>query len=352
MVPARRAFAVSASTEGGIAQPTSPLIVSATPSAPSTAKACSRQLAESGPAGVPAIPGDRRSDAFGISYRGPIAEDTETGASRHATTITSMWSNVPSHVGASFQAPASLDDAPKASVPQMMDRVTAQAKALVASTGFAPASWHTGATAVYYDGKIPLAPYKKGQTAAYNYPEKLVAREFANRIPLDMYVDPVYQTSDPTQKARAQPHTLFPRVQGKTTLLFVFSAQPLSGLFTGIKRWLDQVGEEFLSLKDTQVLKLHAEEGWLNRRTHQLTKFHLRRQVEEDEMFTTFVYRGKWKWEYVRSLHMYDKELPVVLLIDKQGYVRWHAVGMPTDDATDVFRSQSRRLSFERRGVV
>ena len=69
-----------------------------------------------------------------------------------------------------------------------------------------------------------------------------------------------------------------------------------------------------------QVLKLHCEEGWFNRRTHQLTKFQLRRQarptccllppcvvcapsrkshkVKEEEIWTTFVYRGKWKWEY------------------------------------------------------
>ena len=111
-----------------------------------------------------------------------------------------------------------------------------------------------------------------------------------------------------------------------------------------------------------QVLKLHCEEGWFNRRTHQLTKFQLRRQasfslqsihkttsgltldvnlcsckVNEDEIWSTFVYRGKWKWEYAqglealcpcsfrdvaeagdseeRALHLYNKELPVVILL-------------------------------------
>ena len=73
-----------------------------------------------------------------------------------------------------------------------------------------------------------------------------------------------------------------------------------------------------MELAVCQVLKLHCEEGWFNRRTHQLTKFQLRRQaklvlprvilcstvcskshkVNEDETWTTFVYRGKWKWEY------------------------------------------------------
>ena len=66
-----------------------------------------------------------------------------------------------------------------------------------------------------------------------------------------------------------------------------------------------------------EVFKLHCEEGWFNRRTHQLTKFQLRRQaqiamwqclvahvaplqqVDESEIWSTFVYRGAWKWEYV-----------------------------------------------------
>eukprot|EP00913_Durusdinium_trenchii_P023758 g22313.t1 len=65
----------------------------------------------------------------------------------------------------------------------------------------------------------------------------------------------------------------------RTTLLLIFSGQPLSGLWTGLQQWLESVGEEFTSLPKTQVFKLHCEEGWFNRRTHQLTKFQLRRQA-------------------------------------------------------------------------
>ena len=129
-----------------------------------------------------------------------------------------------------------------------------------------------------------------------------------------------------------------------------------------------------------QVFKLHCEEGWFNRRTHQLTKFQLRRQVgpvdmhwhavmrswsaslgfpalslpstffilphcqvDESEIWSTFVYRGAWKWEYVWSqgflslmlnpsssqteehaLHLYNKDLPVVLLCD----TKFHSVSL------------------------
>lgn len=273
------------------------------------------------------------------------------GGARHASQVSKMWSNIPHHVRASFKAPAKLDDAPKSAQPQLIDTAISQAKALAVSTGFAPASWHPS-TALYYDGRLPLAPYRKGQTAAYNYPQVLVPREIAHRVPLDMYVDPVFQTSDVTHRMRQKAHTLFPRVQGKTTLLLIFSGQPLSGLFTGVQRWLDTVTEDFLARKNTQVLKLHCEEGFFNRRTSILTKFYLRRQVNEDEQFTTFVYRGKWKWEYVRALHLYDKYLPVVLLVDALGYVRWHAVGLPSDDATAVFRATSHQLATEKKNFV
>merc|ERR1712232_1540913 len=174
----------------------------------------------------------------------------------------------------------------------------------------------------------------------------------ANRFPIDMYVDPVFQTSDPDQRIRMRGSTLFPRLQGHTTLLMIFSGQPLSGLWTGLRQWLDKVGDEFGQLPKTQVFRLHYEEGWFNRRTHQLTKFHLRRQVDESELFKTFVYKEKWKAEYVHALHLYDRHFPVVLLIDPVGYIRWHAVGLPCDDSTAVFRDLAPRLVREKRSHV
>eukprot|EP00929_Paragymnodinium_shiwhaense_P000358 TRINITY_DN100603_c0_g1_i1.p1 TRINITY_DN100603_c0_g1~~TRINITY_DN100603_c0_g1_i1.p1 ORF type:complete len:402 (-),score=79.64 TRINITY_DN100603_c0_g1_i1:81-1286(-) len=298
-------------------------------------------------AGLPALPSEKARD---ISYKGPIEDDVAGGA-RHATAINTMWSNVPNHIRESFKSHSNLDDAPKSAPPVMFDGLLAQAKALVAQTGFAPVSWTRGLgeAASYYGGQIALAPYKKGQTAAYHYPAALVPRVIANRFPMDMYVSPVFQTSDVTQRAKMKPIVLFNALQGKTTLLMIFSGQPLSGLWTGLRQWFEEVGEEFQGLRNTQVYKLHCEEGWFNRRTHQLTKFHLRRQVDESELFSTFVYSGKWKSEYVHNMHLYNKELPVVLLIDPMGYVRWHAVGLPSTEATVLFRSLSRQLAFEKR---
>lgn len=278
-------------------------------------------------------------------------EDLEGGA-RYADSIGQFYGNVPSHVAKSFRTPKNISDAPKAHAPLLLDSFASQAKAIARRTGFAPQSWADASDVTgYYDGRIALAPYSKGQTAAYHYPEILVPRTVAHRFPLDMYVDPVFTSTDPSNKFRMRSHTLFPQLQKHTTLVMIFSGQPLSGLFTGLRRWLEDVGDDFMKHPRTQVFKLHAAKGWFSRRTHFLTKFHLRRQVEEDEMFKTFVYHGKWKWEYEKALHLYDKELPVVLLIDKLGYIRWHAVGLPTEEATDIFRSVSRQLVKEKGGL-
>jgi len=297
---------------------------------------------------------DQPSGVGGIQYKGPIMEDA-SGAAKHEPVLSTMFGNIPNHVRQSFDAVSKVDEAPRTSEPVLVDTLATQLKALATTAGLGgPLNRWLGVSddLSYYGGHIDLEPYRKGQTAAYNFPRILVPREFAYRFPLDMYVDPVFQTSDPELKFKMMSHTLFSRLQGKTTLLMVFTGQPLSSLFTGVKRWLDAVSPEFLSHRKTQVLKLHCARGWFNRRTHQLTKFQLRRQVEAEEQHTTYVYRGKWKWEYARALHLYNPQLPVLLLLDPLGYIRWHAVGLPSEDATAVFRGLARKLAHEKQSYA
>ncbi|CAK8998147.1 unnamed protein product [Durusdinium trenchii] len=241
-----------------------------------------------------AIPGP--SKVSDIVFKGALDEDLKGGA-RHAPVVSRLWSNVPVHVRESFKAPATLDEAPTPSSPLLVDRVLSGVKQLAARSGLAPAHWASDVARPYYGGRIPLAPYQKGQTAAYNYPSILVPREMAHRFPFDMYVDPVFQTSDPTERIKMRGFTLFTRLQNKTTLLLIFSGQPLSGLWTGLQQWLESVGEEFTSLPKTQVFKLHCEEGWFNRRTHQLTKFQLRRQDLALDAWVEQVSRASQKGE-------------------------------------------------------
>lgn len=261
-----------------------------------------------------------------------------------------MWGNIPRHIRASFQNAKTVDAVPNTTATSV-DSLVIQTKQLAAKTGLVPAHW-SGEVVPYYGGAIALAPYTKGQTAAYHYPSDLVPRNYAYRVPLDMYVDPVFQTSDAAQVLRMKSHTLFHKLQGKTTILVTFSGQPLSGLTTGVQQWLQACAKETQQLPNTQIAKVHASEGWFNRRTHYLTKFHLRRQVPEAELFSTYVYRGKWKQEYVRTLHLYDQNLPSFLLVDCLGYIRWHAVGLPDEDATETLLKVFRKLAKENRSHI
>lgn len=104
--------------------------------------------------------------------------------------------------------------------------------------------------------------------------------------------------------------------------------------------------------RKVQLLKLHMSEGWLSRRTNALTKFLLRRQLTTQEQFSTFVYRGKWRHDLVADLHLYNPELPTCLLIDKLGYIRWHAVGWPTEKALGVLQPVVRSLATEKKDFV
>jgi hypothetical protein len=61
-----------------------------------------------------------------------------------------------------------------------------------------------------------------------------------------------------------------------------------------------------------------------------------------------YVYRGKWSRDLVLDFHLYNRSLPSVLFIDKAGYVRWHAVGLPTEESVATMLPLLRKLAREK----
>merc|ERR1719265_2663121 len=114
---------------------------------------------------------EERSGVKGLAFKGPL--DQALGMS-YSSQVGKMWGNIPRHIRESFQNAKSVDDVPNTTATSV-DSLVVQAKQLVASTGLAPAHW-SGEIAPYYNGAIALAPYSKGQTAAYHYPRDLVPR--------------------------------------------------------------------------------------------------------------------------------------------------------------------------------
>lgn len=107
-------------------------------------------------------------------------------------------------------------------------------------------------------------------------------------------------------------------------------------------------GESETNNSKTQFFQLHCCEGWFSRRSNPLTKQLLRGQVEKEDIWNTFLYKGKINGDLVSSLQLYNKELPTCLLIDKKGYIRWHAIGLPNDDAEETLIRLYRKLRVER----
>lgn len=273
----------------------------------------------------------------------------ETSAAPYASEVRSMWGNLPRHIRRSFKRPSKVENL---GAPAGTDKLS-QSNALTVRTkqtivdalgSWAPQTWQT--LPIEYAG-IPLKPYKEGQTAAYHYPSILIPRYLSNRMPMDMDVEPVFQTSDASQIIRTKQTNFFFRLQDKVTCLLMFSGQPLSGLWTGVQQWRE-LWDKLPKSSDAQLLRLHMCDSWWSRRTSSLTKFTLRRQVETHELFETFVYRGKWTTEIVRTMP-YNQDLPSILLVDRYGYIRWHAVGLPTQEAIDTVKPLIQQLMHEKR---
>ena len=79
----------------------------------------------------------------------------------------------------------------------------------------------------------------ESQTAAYWYPNVLLPPSVWLRFPVDMVVDPVFQTSNPKLKWRMKSDDMMKKLLHKVTFLVVFSGQPLWGLSTGTQWWTD-----------------------------------------------------------------------------------------------------------------
>ena len=76
-----------------------------------------------------------------------------------------------------------------------------------------------------------------------------------------------------------------------------------------------------------------------------LTRMLLKDAADGD--MSTYVYKGKQSENVTFTFHSYDKSLPSVLLVDGRGYVRWHAVGLPSEEAADLARAALKRLAKE-----
>ena len=250
----------------------------------------------------------------------PLDEDLKAGSI--SKTIRGQWSNISPQVRRTMdQALATTSNgAFMASVDNALSPFMKQANNLLALVGKGPAD--LAVQRKEYVTSLSLVPYERGMKSAFHWPRFLIPRSVAARCREDLRVDPI----DADRSV-----LLLDQVMDRTSVIFCFSGYDLSGLNSGVKAWKNLLVE--LAGK-VQILDIHMSEGWFSRRTHPLTRQILRsfrsEQDKNTEHKTTFIYRGKMNREILLDFHMYNKSLPSILLVDKRGYIRWHAVGIPT----------------------
>jgi len=276
-----------------------------------------------------------------LSFGLPLKEDLKSGAV--SSNIHIQWSNVPLQTRDIFEksmSSASFFSAEEFASPgSLLDK----AKSVLSIVGKGPVD--LALQRGEYCNEYQLQPYKKGMKAAYHWSRSLIPRSVAARCPGDLRVEPV----DADRSV-----LLFDQLVDRTTVLFGFSGYDLSGLSTGVKAWKRELAN-VLETKNVQVLNVHFCEGWLSRRTHPLTRQILRTFSSRDPSLESestqdkmYIYRGKWKRDIVLDFHLYNKSLPCILIIDKRGYIRWHAVGLPTEETVDIVSTLLPKLRNEK----
>jgi hypothetical protein len=280
---------------------------------------------------------DEAIKAPALSIGLPLSEDLKAGSI--SSSIRTQWSNVPSQVRAVMEE--SQSTSLRSQLLGSEDITTGLGNAankMLSLIGKGPADLQVDR--VDYCKSFSVVPYQRGMKAAFHWPKVLIPRSVAARCWEDLRVDPV--DSDRSV-------LLLDMLLDKTTVMFCFSGYDFSGLNTGVKAW-----KRVLELNDPrlQVLHVHICEGWLSRRTHPLTRQILRsfrsEDIETSKQDKVFIYRGKLNKEIVLDFHSYNKSLPSILFIDPRGYVRWHAVGLPSEESTVTAKNLLQKLIREK----
>lgn len=272
-----------------------------------------------------------------LSFGLPLDEDLKAGSI--SSTLRNQCSNVPPQVRkaisesrSSYYTPATKNESDIAS------RWTGSITNFLTLIGKGPVELSENRQE--YCSRLSLVRYGKGMKSAYHWPRVLVPRSVAARCRENLRVDQI----DADRSV-----LLLDQLLGRTSVIFCFSGNDFSAPSTGIKAWKSRLER----MDSIQVLEIHMTEGWLSRRTHPLTR-QILRSFRPPEMETrrdherTFLYRGKMDRDLILDFHLYNKALPSILLVDSKGFIRWHAVGLPTEESVFAMNALLQKLLLEK----
>jgi hypothetical protein len=227
------------------------------------------------------------------------------------TSVENLRTNIPSHVRKSLKLPSVGSSLQSSQNQSWMSKMFLRTE---------------NSEITYREAQLLLVKGKPGQITAYNYPRCSIPVEIAMRIPENIRVEQL-------QWGTKAKYLLDLLKEDKFTLIFTFSGDgQYSGISSGIKHWQNALKD---IEKGPKPVMLHFHSSWLARRLHMMTRLSLRAFSDE----RVYVYRGKWTTEIAKIFHVYNSQLPSILLADQRGFIRWHAVGLPTEESVEILKS-------------
>ncbi|GBE62302.1 hypothetical protein, conserved [Babesia ovata] len=201
---------------------------------------------------------------------------------------------------------------------------------------------------------IPFKEYVEGSPNAHHYPLSILPRKFSAKLGGDVMVTTydVHEKDYNVENGRRVMLSVFPtlrtqpsevllqKLQGKNTLLVLFSGDPPYADAKNALEWHSAV--EF-DVHKHLILNYASPVGMWHFHKRYVTT--LASSLVNRCNFSCIM--RKLSAEETVAFHQYRRSFTSVLLLDRFGYIRWHAVGKPTLEARYLLKEAYDQLQSE-----
>lgn len=198
-----------------------------------------------------------------------------------------------------------------------------------------------------------------GLTTAHHYPTQLLPLALSNRVPTHLYIETPNPKRNFTLLNRlthshtySHPHD----VRNKANVVLFYSGKRPHCDITTISSWLTKLKDSVTySPKNinTMVIRYRSTTRALQWIHRAIFNSLLPIEVKSlDEIVSSFTLVGNINDEASRILHLYNNDLVSALIIDLEGFVRWHCVGTPTTDSILNFDAALSNLCKTRKNTL
>ncbi|CDR97627.1 hypothetical protein, conserved [Babesia bigemina] len=201
---------------------------------------------------------------------------------------------------------------------------------------------------------IPFKEYVEGSQNAHHYPLSVLPRKLSAKLGGDVMVttydvhEKDYSLADgrrvmlsviPTLKSQPS-EVLLQKLQGKNTLLVVFSGDPPYADANNALEWHSAAD---FDVHKHLILNYACPVGMSHFYKRYVTT--LASSLVNRCNFSCVM--RKLSAEETIAFHQYRRSFTSVLLLDRYGYIRWHAVGKPTLEARYLLKEAYDQLRSE-----